>query len=76
MTMTSVSRAVEVALHRVLDAYALMSTRADVHEKQPELRTYLETLAAAGQTDPDRLAVFGFAFLRRELHVEQGFSGL
>lgn len=70
------AQAVDIALRRVLNAYALLATTNEAVKVQPDLKRYLETLEAGGQTDPGRLAVYGFAYLRRDFHVDQGFSGL
>lgn len=70
------AQAVDIALRRVLNAYALLANSGEAVKVQPELKRYLETLEAGGQTDPSQLAVFGYAFLRRDFHVGQGYSGL
>ncbi len=70
------AKSVEIALQRVLNAYALMTSTNEVAKVVPELQQYLETLERGGQTDPSQLAVYGFAYLRRDFHVQQGFSGL
>ena len=70
------AKSVEIALRRVLNAYALMTSTDEVIKVGPDLQRYLETLEQGGQTDPSQLAVYGFAYLRRDAHVDQGFSGL
>jgi hypothetical protein len=70
------AKSVEIALRRVLNAYALMTSTDEVIKVQTDLQRYLETLEQGGQTDPSQLAVYGFAYLRRDVHVDQGFSGL
>jgi hypothetical protein len=53
-----------------------MTSTDEVVKVGPDLQRYLETLEQGGQTDPSQLAVYGFAYLRRDVHVDQGFSGL
>jgi hypothetical protein len=55
------AKSVEIALRRVLHAYALMTSTDEVVKVGPDLQRYLETLEQGGQTDPSQLAVYGFA---------------
>lgn len=67
---------VESALGRVLQAYSLMFSEANSEEVRPKVEKYLRTLESAGESDPDRLAVFGLAYLRKDDPAHSGFSGL
>lgn len=67
---------VESALGRVLQAYSLMFSDADSNEVRPKVEKYLNTLASAGEKDPDRLAVCGLAYLRKDDPAHSAYSGL
>lgn len=69
---------VESALGRILQAYSLMFDDKKTAEARPKLERYLRTLESTGETDADRLAVCGLAFLRKGYQdpAKQGFSGL
>jgi len=74
--------AVQVALDRVMQTYDLLATVAAQSRREAlgPLTTYLETLHAAGETDPHRLAVCGLTYLRERDgsidSVKAGFTGL
>lgn len=65
-------------IDRVVTTFAMMRSidRECFDDSKLKLRTYIETLTSAGQTDSQRLAVYGLAYLR-ELHdgPSQGASG-
>lgn len=67
---------VESALGRVLQAYSLMFADADSEQIRPKVEKYLRTLESAGEKDPDRLAVCGLAFLRKDDPAHSGYSGM
>lgn len=66
-------------IDRVMHTFAMMRSvsEATLDEAKPKLQNYLGTLTSAGQTDEQRLAVYGLAYLR-ELHdgrPAEGASG-
>jgi hypothetical protein len=67
---------VESALDRVLQAYSLMFNDVNSNEVRPKVEKYLNTLASAGEKDPDRLAVCGLAYLRKDEPAHSGYSGM
>lgn len=72
--------AIETATRRVLETYALMFDVAKAESMRPSLSDYLQTVFSAGETDENRLAVCGLAYLRQQSGrgdaTSQGFSGL
>ena len=72
--------ALEAATLRVLETYALMFDVKKAESVRNSLAEYLETVFSAGETDENRLAVCGLAFLHqqggRSDAVQQGFTGL
>ena len=47
-----------------------------LHEARESLGSYIETLSSAGETDPQRLAVYGLAYLRnRQDGLSPKFTG-
>lgn len=67
---------VESALGRVMAAYSLMFDDARTAKARPKVEKYLRTLESAGETDAERLAVFGLAYLRQDDPLRGGYSGL
>ncbi|MBX9820868.1 hypothetical protein [Afipia birgiae] len=53
-------------IDRVIHTFGMMRNLSEdaLHEARENLSSYLETLSSAGETDPQRLAVFGLAYLR------------
>lgn len=51
---------------RVISTFGMMRslTEEGLEESRADLNTYIEKLSSAGETDPQRLAVFGLAYLR------------
>ena len=71
----SVSRAEFVmndVIDRILSTYQLMRPLDPdrVSDSRQRITRYIESLASAGQSDPQQLAVYGLAYLK-ELHEEQ-----
>lgn len=52
-------------IERIRKTCELMGLSADFDRKLPDLETYLEGLVAQGETDEERLAVSGLAFVNR-----------
>lgn len=54
---------------RVINTFGMMRslTEERLEGSRADLNSYIEKLSSAGETDPQRLAVFGLAYLR-ELH--------
>jgi hypothetical protein len=71
---------IETATRRVLETYALMFNVEQAESKRASLSDYLQTVFSAGETDENRLAVCGLAYLRQQSGrgdaTSQGFSGL
>ena len=55
------------SIERIMFTWSLMAKRtADAtREAKASVTDYLQSLRAAGETDPDRLAVFGLTHLRK-----------
>ena len=53
-------------IDRVIHTFGMMRNLSEdaLNEARENLSSYLETLSSAGETDPQRLAVFGLAYLR------------
>lgn len=52
-------------IERIRKTCELMGLSADFDRKLPDLETHLEGLVAQGETDEERLAVSGLAFVNR-----------
>jgi hypothetical protein len=63
---------------RILSTYQLMRPidAVRVSNSRPKITRYIESLAAAGESDAQQLAVYGLAYLK-ELHEgpDPGFTG-
>jgi hypothetical protein len=59
-------------IDRILSTYQLMGPLdpARVSDSRQRITRYIESLASAGQSDPQQLAVYGLAYLK-ELHAEK-----
>ena len=59
-------------IDRILSTYQLMHLLDPdrVSDSRQRITRYIESLATAGQSDPQQLAVYGLAYLK-ELHEEQ-----
>jgi hypothetical protein len=59
-------------IDRILSTYQLMRPLDPdrVLDSRQRITRYIESLASAGQSDPERLAVYGLAYLK-ELHEKQ-----
>ena len=57
---------------RILSTYQLMRPLDPdrVSDSRQRITRYIESLASAGQSDPQQLAVYGLAYLK-ELHEER-----
>ena len=57
---------------RILSTYQLMRPLDPdrVSDSRQRITRYIESLASAGQSDPQKLAVYGLAYLK-ELHEER-----
>ena len=65
-------------IDRVIHTFGMMRNLSEdtLKEARESLSTYVETLSSAGETDPQRLAVFGLAYLRnRQDGPPPGFTG-
>lgn len=53
-------------IDRVIHTFGMMRNLSEdaLREARASLGTYFETLSSAGETDPQRLAVCGLAYLR------------
>lgn len=70
--------AVEQVIDRIISTFGMMRSLNEetLAQSRTEVTNYIETLSSAGETDAQRLAVFGLAYLR-ELHdgPAEKFSG-
>jgi hypothetical protein len=70
--------AVEQVIDRIISTFGMMRSLNEetLAQSRTEVTNYIETLSSAGETDAQRLAVFGLAYLR-ELHdgPPEKFSG-
>jgi hypothetical protein len=59
-------------IDRILSTYQLMGPIDPdrVSDSRQRITRYIESLASAGQSDPQQLAVYGLAYLK-ELHAEK-----
>jgi hypothetical protein len=59
-------------IDRILSTYQLMRPLDPdrVSDSRQRITRYIESLASAGQSDPQQLAVYGLAYLK-ELHAEK-----
>ena len=59
-------------VNRILSTYQLMRPLDPdrVSDSRQRITLYIESLASAGQSDPQQLAVYGLAYLK-ELHEER-----
>ena len=59
-------------VNRILSTYQLMRPLDPdrVSDSRQRITRYIESLASAGQSDPQQLAVYGLAYLK-ELHEER-----
>jgi len=59
-------------IDRILSTYQLMRPLDPdrVSDSRQRITRYIESLAAAGQSDPQQLAVYGLAYLK-ELHEKR-----
>jgi hypothetical protein len=59
-------------IDRILSTYQLMRPLDPdrVSDSRQRITRYIESLATAGQSDPEQLAVYGLAYLK-ELHEER-----
>jgi hypothetical protein len=55
----------EKPIERIRKTCELMGLADDFERKLPELETHLEGLVADGETDEERLAVSGLAFVKQ-----------
>jgi hypothetical protein len=65
-------------IERVIHTFGMMRNLSEdaLHEARQSLANYIETLSSAGETDPQRLAVFGLAYLRnRDDSLPPKFTG-
>lgn len=65
-------------IDRVIHTFGMMRNLSEdaLQDARDSVRDYIETLSSAGETDPQRLAVFGLAFLRdRHEGVSPKFTG-
>ena len=55
---------------RVIHTFGMMRNldEASLREARESVDNYITTLSSAGETDPQRLAVFGLAYLRNRDH--------
>ncbi len=53
-------------IDRVIHTFGMMRNLSEdaLREARESLGSYIETLTSAGETDPQRLAVYGLAYLR------------
>lgn len=53
-------------IERIIHTFGMMRNLSEdaLHEARESLNSYIETLSSAGETDPQRLAVYGLAYLR------------
>ena len=59
-------------IDRILSTYQLIDPLDPdrVSDSRQRITRYIESLASAGQSDPQQLAVYGLAYLK-ELHAEK-----
>lgn len=65
-------------IDRVIHTFGMMRNLSEdaLQDARDSVRDYIETLSSAGETDPQRLAVFGLAFLRdRHEGISPKFTG-
>jgi len=65
-------------IERVIHTFGMMRNLSEdaLHEARQSLSNYIETLSSAGETDPQRLAVYGLAYLRnRHDGLSSKFTG-
>jgi len=65
-------------IDRVIHTFGMMRNLSEeaLNDARESLSSYIETLSSAGETDPQRLAVFGLAYLRnRQDGPPPGFTG-
>jgi hypothetical protein len=68
------------AIDRVIQTYGLLTNREAADQARHKVENYLRSLFEAGETDDNRLTVFGLVYLR-ELDgsndsVKAGYTGL
>lgn len=65
-------------IDRVIHTFGMMRNLSEdaLNDARESLRSYIETLSSAGETDPPRLAVCGLAYLRnRQDGASPKFTG-
>ena len=65
-------------IDRVIHTFGMMRNLSEdaLHEARESLGSYIETHSSAGETDPQRLAVYGLAYLRnRQDGLSPKFTG-
>lgn len=73
---------IDAAIARTVEIYQNMSAgRAQVSEiARARLSAYIRTLVEGGQSDPDRLTVFGLSYLReldgKNDPIRAGYTGM
>jgi hypothetical protein len=72
----------EAALDRIIKTYDMLANRTAAlsDDAMERLKSYLEMLTDAGESDPNRLAVCGLTYLRQldgsSDPVKSGYTGL
>jgi hypothetical protein len=67
-------------IERTISIFGLMRTPEAAERSRDRLSDYLQTIASAGEKDPERLVVCGLTYLREQEPendpVPRGYSGL